>query len=80
MFNLFKKIMNFLTAHPHTDAVLIGLFSSATFIFNSLFSVIQHSQDWHPESFGIGFGSLATGLGALFFLKKANFNPPSSSE
>jgi hypothetical protein len=69
---MLKKIVDFLTAHPHTDAILIGLGSSATFISMTIFSVVHNPSSWHPESFGVGFGSLATGLGALFFLKKSS--------
>jgi hypothetical protein len=38
----------------------------------TIFSVVHNPSSWHPESFGVGFGSLATGLGALFFLKKSS--------
>ena len=70
--NLIKKIIAWFTSHPQTDAVVIGLSGAATFIFSSIYSVVHNPNNWHPESFGIGFASMATGIGALFFLKKSH--------
>lgn len=52
------------------DAILIGLAGAATFIGSAIFSIIRNPGDWHAQSFGIGFGSLASGLGVLFKLRQ----------
>ena len=57
-------------ADKQLDAIVIGLAGAATFIGSSISAIAQNPANWHPQSFGIGFGSLASGLGVLFKLRQ----------
>lgn len=57
-------------ANRQFDAILIGLLGAATFIGSAIFAIVRNPGNWHPQSFGIGFGSMASGLGVLFKLRQ----------
>ena len=67
-------------ADRHLDAILIGLGGAGTFIGSAIAAVAQNPANWHPQAFGIGFGSLATGVGVLFRLRGASVTQPGEGE
>ncbi|MHB1955009.1 MAG: hypothetical protein ACYCOU_14830 [Sulfobacillus sp.] len=57
-------------ANKQMDAIIIGLLGALTFVGSSIAALIHNPSNWHPQAFGIGFGSLASGLGVLFKLRQ----------
>ena len=67
------KIINYIKvslANKQLDAIFIGVSGALTFIGLSIFSTIKNPADWNARAYGIGFGSLAAGLGVLFKLRQ----------
>ena len=65
-----RRSLMWIEAHPRLDAVVIGLSGAATFLVSSILSTIQNPSTFNPESFGMGFGAMASGLGLLFKLRQ----------
>lgn len=64
-------------SNTRLDAILVGLAGAATFVWSAVWSALHDPTGWHPQSYGIGFGAMATGLGLLFRLRQ---KPPSGGD
>lgn len=68
---LVKDCLTGLDGQTYDPARVAGVFGIATFIGLAIYAVIYKGQPWDPQSFGLGFGGLVTGVGAGVLLKKS---------
>lgn len=75
MLSLIKKVikdcLTGIDGETYDPARVAGLFGIIVFLGLAVYAVVVKNQAWDPQSFGLGFGGLVTGVGAGVLLKKS---------